>query len=202
MTTSTTSRPLPPIRAIVFDCFGVLYEDALKEFVEHYVSNPNDLRRYYYYDLALASDRGHVPAAQFYAELSQLSGEDPAVIQHRLRDTGVLNRGVMSIVNELQPHYRLAILSNAERSFLDHFLDSHNVGQHFDTILASSETRYVKPERGIFDEMARRLDVPLNETVFIDDSETNARAAAQYGLHAIHYQTPAQLRRDLKLLGI
>jgi HAD superfamily hydrolase (TIGR01509 family) len=196
------SRPKTPapIRAVVFDCFGVLYEDAFKEFIEHYLPNPDDPARRHYYDLALASDRGHVPPATFYAELSALSGEDPAAIQHRLRDTSVLSRGVVALIQELSPQYKIGLLSNAERSFLDRFLANHDLERQFDTILASSETRYVKPERGIFDEMARRLQLPFAQTVFIDDSEANTSAATQYGLHAIRYRTPAHLRRDLGTL--
>jgi HAD superfamily hydrolase (TIGR01509 family) len=188
-----------PIRALVFDCFGVLYEDALKEYIEHHV--PVDAigpkSRTYYYDLALASDRSYVSDADFYAELAALSGEPPEVIRHRLRDVSVLNRQLVSLIKSLRPHYRIALLSNAERSFLDRFLANHQLERHFDAVLASSETPYIKPEREIFAEMARRLRLELPEMLFIDDSTRNTDAAQSYGIPSIHYQDPNQLRAAL-----
>jgi HAD superfamily hydrolase (TIGR01509 family) len=192
------SQPPPPIRALVFDCFGVLYEDALKEFIEHHVPTAAAPKsRLYYYDLALASDRGYVSDADFYAELAALSGEPPEAVRHRLRDVSALNRGLVTLIESLRPHYRIAMLSNAERSFLDRFLINHNLKRHFDTILASSETPYIKPERGIFTAMASRLNLDLPEMLFIDDSTHNTEAAQGYGIPSIHYRDPAQLRTDL-----
>jgi putative hydrolase of the HAD superfamily len=38
--------------------------------------------------------------------------------------------------------------------------------------------------------------------VFIDDRKENAEAAASLGIHAVHMQSPAQLREGLNRLGI
>jgi HAD superfamily hydrolase (TIGR01509 family) len=188
-----------PIRAVVFDCFGVLYEDAFKEFIEHYVPSDNagPNPRQYYYDLALAVDRGHISDDTFYAELSALSGEPPGTIRHRLREVTALNRRLVTLIESLRPRYRTAVLSNAERRFLDRFLTNHDLAAHFDAVLASSETPYVKPERGIFVEMARRLGLELPQMLFVDDSPRNVEAAQSYGIPSIHYQDTAQLHHAI-----
>jgi putative hydrolase of the HAD superfamily len=195
------NSPQPTIQAIIFDCFGVLYEDAFKEFIEHHTHTATEAR--HYYDLALASDRSLVSDAQFYAELAQLSGDDPAAIQRRLNDTSVLNRALVPFIERLRAHhYRIGLLSNADRAFLDHFLDAHEVRHLFDLTLASSETRYVKPQREIFELMLERLRVPAAAALFVDDSARNAHAATSYGLVGLHYQNPPRLIAQLHQLGV
>lgn len=192
--------PQPSTRAIIFDCFGVLYDDAFKQFVEHYVAEDSIKPRQYYYDLSLATDRGLITDADFYAELTALSGQPAADIRRRMHDITVLNDDVVAVVMALKPHYRIGMVSNAQRNLLDEFISNHNLGSHFDMVLASSETPYVKPQREIFEIAAERLEVSLPEIIFIDDSPRNTSAAAAYGLQAITYRHARQLRHDLAAL--
>jgi HAD superfamily hydrolase (TIGR01509 family) len=196
---SSSSDPSsrPPIRAVVFDCFGVIYDDAFKTFIEHYVTGQSPHSPQHYYELALAADRGHISDHDFYAELQALSGEEPAAIKHQLRDTSTLSQDVVAIIDSLRPHYQIGLLSNASRDFLDRFITRHNLTSHFDVILASSESHYTKPERGIFEEIAIRLNIQLSEMLCIDDSPGNVTAAQSYGIPSILYQNPRQLRAAL-----
>jgi HAD superfamily hydrolase (TIGR01509 family) len=193
-------KPRQSVQAIVFDCFGVLYEDAFKQFTGRYVTASAPHPREYYYDLALQADRGHIGDADFYAELATLSGLAPSTIQRHFRQLTVLNEDLVALIEQLKPHYRIGMLSNAERTFLDRFLDNHNLIGHFDATLASSETSFVKPQEPIFSEMARRLDVTYDEMLFIDDSPVNTAAARRYGITSVTYEDPARLRLELNNL--
>ena len=183
------------IRAIIFDCFGVLCVDAFKEFVEHYAATAEDA--HYYYQLRLAADRGLVPEAEFYAQLAEFSGQTPTAIRHRVHDTSVLNRPLVPLIEALRPHYQLGLLSNADRKFLDKFLAAGQITDLFHNVVASSDTPYVKPQREIFEHAVAQLNVEFAETLFIDDSPTNVAAAQAYGLPSIHYQDLAQLQGQL-----
>ena len=184
------------ITTIVFDCFGVLYQDAFIQLVDRYTHGDPRLARPYL-DIDNAFNHGFITDADYYAELERLSGETATVIKRHLRDTSVLNQPVADLVKTLHGPYRIGLLSNAERSFLDRFLANHNLDRHFDVVLASSETPFVKPERGIFAEMARRLDADFPEIAFIDDSTRNTEAASNYGMHTICYRNPRQLKQQL-----
>jgi HAD superfamily hydrolase (TIGR01509 family) len=186
-------------RAIVFDCFGVLYADNYLQFLDRYFSAE---QRAELVALGRAADRGQVSDAEFYAALSAASGQPPGEIRAYLHDTKPFHWGVGEIIRELKPRYWIAMLSNAERTFLEKFLAANHAGQLFDCVLASSETPYLKPQRGIFEELSRRLRLPLEDMVFIDDVEYNTAAAESYGLPSIQYHSPAQLRAELTRCGI
>jgi HAD superfamily hydrolase (TIGR01509 family) len=189
------------IRAIVFDCFGVLYEDALKQLVDHHAEGDTRRAQEYYAVLA-AHNHGFIGRDEYYKKLSALSGETPEAIERRLNDTTVFSQAVASVVASLKPTYKTGLLSNAERSFLDRFLAEHNARQLFDVVLASSETPFMKPQREIFVEVARRLGVELSEILLVDDSSKNTAGAKRCGLSVITYKNPKQLSDELAAIAI
>jgi HAD superfamily hydrolase (TIGR01509 family) len=187
-------------RAIVFDCFGVLYADNWIKFLDRYAGT--DALRRELSDLTSASDRGLIDDAAYYQALSEVSGLAPAAIRADLHDTSAFHPDVADLIRELKPRYQTALLSNSERSFLEEFLAANGARDLFDVILASSETPFIKPQKGIFIELAHRLGLPFEDLLFVDDTPMHVDAANSYGLPAIRYEHLRQLRSELKQQGI
>lgn len=72
----------------------------------------------------------------------------------------------------------------------------------FDGVLISGAVGLVKPDRAIFDLVARRHDVDPSRAVFIDDSPKNVAAAGEAGFDAIAFESPEQLRQELAGRGL
>jgi 2-haloacid dehalogenase len=72
----------------------------------------------------------------------------------------------------------------------------------FRTILVSGQEKLVKPDPRIFLLLVERTGVAPERTVFIDDSEKNAEAAARLGFNAIRFTDPGELRVRLADLGL
>ena len=72
----------------------------------------------------------------------------------------------------------------------------------FRTILVSGQERLVKPDPRIFHLLVERTGVVPQRTVFIDDSQANAQAAAGCGFHAIRFTDADDLRARLADLGL
>lgn len=191
------------ITTIVFDCFGVLYQDAFKQFLDDHAKILPEPREHYY-DLARQNERGYIEDAAFYAELSQATGIDSQQIKQGFNSTDSLSQNVVEIIEALRAtgKYKIGMLSNIERDFLQKFLDNHNVGHLFDVLLASSETVYIKPQREIFEALQERVGTPFAEWYFIDDSRDNVEAAASYGIRSHLFTTSSQLQDELVQLGL
>ena len=186
------------IKAVIFDCFGVLYNDAYKEFFAAYAANMGE-KEGYYRGLAYKVDAGLIDDDIFYGELSSVSGLPQAEIKRRMNDTSGLNHHVINIVRHAkQQNYKIGLLSNSERHFLQKFLDNGNIGHLFDVVIASSETGMAKPDPDIFLLAAQKLQVAPEECVFIDDGEHNVRAASGVGMKAVLYKSAPQLDADLQ----
>jgi 2-haloacid dehalogenase len=72
----------------------------------------------------------------------------------------------------------------------------------FDGVVVSGDEGVIKPDARIFEILLARYAIPPHEAVFIDDNPANAEAAAALGIHGIHFQSPEQLRRDLRALQL
>jgi len=105
-----------------------------------------------------------------------------------------LNRQLIELIRELKPHYKIGMLSNSGRDFLDEFIAEHNIADAFDVTVASSETGYIKPQREIFEILAERLDLPLSDIFFVDDSPGNVQAAQSFGMQAHIYTSVDELK--------
>ena len=69
-----------------------------------------------------------------------------------------------------------------------------------DVAISSARVGIQKPAPRIYLAALEALDVPASQTVFVDDFAHNIAAARELGLHAIHFETTAQARRDLLAL--
>jgi len=67
----------------------------------------------------------------------------------------------------------------------------------FRGILVSGDIQLVKPDPRIFALLIERFAVEPQRTVYIDDVEANVAAARPFGIHPIHFTTPARLREEL-----
>jgi len=71
-------------------------------------------------------------------------------------------------IEALQPHYRLALLSNADDDFLTECLARNEL--HFDTVVTSQRAKAIKPNPAIFQYLARELDVPITNILYVGDN--------------------------------
>jgi 2-haloacid dehalogenase len=72
----------------------------------------------------------------------------------------------------------------------------------FRGILVSGEVGIIKPDPRIFALLIERFVIEPQCAVYVDDVEANVAAARPFGIHAIHFTTPASLRDELVALGL
>jgi FMN phosphatase YigB (HAD superfamily) len=103
------------------------------------------------------------------------------------------------IKNELKPKYKIGIISNAAGDWVSKLLTDEEAAI-FDDVTISYKAGAAKPNPAIYHASLKKLGVEPSEAVFIDDIEDYCLAARKLGMHAIHYQSFAQLERELKSL--
>lgn len=112
--------------------------------------------------------------------------EETVVILQQLRD---LNIRLLAMTNWSHESFPVA-----EQRF--HFLS------WFEGIVVSGREKMMKPNPAIYKLIIERYQLNPASTVFIDDSVRNVKAADDQGIKGIHFQTAADLRMQLKLLGV
>ena len=72
----------------------------------------------------------------------------------------------------------------------------------FRDIVVSGEEKLVKPDPAIYALALARFGLRAADAVFIDDNEANVAAAAEIGLHALHFTDEPTLREQLEALKL
>ena len=72
----------------------------------------------------------------------------------------------------------------------------------FDDILISSTVNLIKPDPQIFTLFLDRIGWVAADCVYVDDSAANILTANQLGFTTIHFQSPEQLAKELRQLGL
>ena len=112
-----------------------------------------------------------------------------------------MHPGMKDLLTALNPQYQLGILSNTT-IFESVVPEKWGIANLFDQQVYSWQIGSLKPSKKNFDAICEKLQVTPSECIFIDDGRSNISAAQAYGFVAIKYENTAQLRSDLRKLGV
>ena len=82
-----------------------------------------------------------------------------------------------------------------------HLEQAYTFWDVFTGVVISCRLHLCKPESAIYAYLLETYGLEGAHTVFIDDTEANLAAAAQFGMRTIHFESPAQCERQLQVLG-
>ena len=187
------------IRALIFDCFGVLYVDPSHDFYEKQVPNYTELRPQLM-DLNKQSDYGLITQDEWKQAVAEVTGLATEDVKQNIQGVHLRNQALLDYSQELRASYKVGMLSNIGTGAMDGFFSKDERDRLFEAVVLSAEVGLVKPHPEIFKLMADRLGVGPGECVMIDDIEDNCAGADAAGMLTVHYRTSQQARADLEVL--
>lgn len=179
------------IDAVAFDGYGTIINFTEPDFIvtmaeicdqQHLDADAADLwRRFLRAALYFRSENHHEPTYRRYDEAwaiqfervfkrLRLPGDAWAAAAHfkrRLASAPAFDEA-RPVIDALRPHYRLALLSNADDDFLTECLNRN--GLAFDTIVTSERAGAIKPDEEIFRYLARILELPVDRILYAGDN--------------------------------
>ena len=183
------------IQAVLFDCFGVLTTEGWLAFKNQYFgSDPSKMQAAS--DVSRQLDRGLIEYQQAIEQIATLAEVPTGKLDAVLRDTVVDVSLVQYIRSELKPNYKIGMLSNVRKNWVETVFEPDDL-QLFDALCLSNETGFVKPDPRAYVAAAKALNVAADEVVFIDDLASNIDGAKSVGMQGILYQNIVQLKQDL-----
>ena len=184
------------IKAIIFDCFGVLTTDGWLKFCDTYAKDP--AIREEAHRLNQAVDKAEITYRDFISKVSQITGVDVGEVDKQISEPLPKNVPLLNYIKTLHQNYKTGILSNISNPqwFEEYFTEVELY--NFDEVVMSSVEGIIKPDPRIFKIMTDRLGVQLYECIFVDDRENNTKAAKALGMKAILYKELPQLKSDIK----
>lgn len=197
-----------PFHAIIVDFYDVLYAEKdpthVRAFEEEHGLPAGGLqeamvRSTYFHAARLGEVSGETLWQDVAGQIGMSPDQWQVLVSIRESAFG-LNDELVALLEQLHPHYKIALLSNAtphvrrlvtQRFHLDHL---------FDAMVISAEEGVKKPEPESYQRTLRRLRVPAHETVFVDDDQSYVAAAQALGMRGIVFRTTDQAIQDLQRL--
>lgn len=186
------------IKAIIFDCFGVLSGISFKEI---YRQAGGDLSKDepFVDDVLTAANSGFITTQDMHQQVADRLGMTMAEWLDFIRKRELANEELLVYVKELHRNYKTAILSNANFGVLENKFSAEQLAL-FDVRSISAEVGTMKPNPEIYEITAQRLGLKPEECVFTDDNPLYCEAAEAVGMRGIWYQNLDQFKRELEQL--
>lgn len=213
-TSSAPSQSQSPadIRAVILDYGEVLCHlpsaEHVARFGEIFRIDPRNFLSIYQSGRG-PYDRGDVLGDEYWKGFAAQAGVE--IDARTIAEATQLDRDMWSSINDAMIEwvkdvhaagYKTAILSNMPADMAAHFRGKFAWLSYFDQHIFSGDARSIKPDPAIYRHCLEALAVEPAQALFIDNLAENLGPARAIGIRTIHYQSMAQLRRDLQAIGL
>lgn len=184
------------IKAIIFDCFGVLYLGAHRELEERWPQYAIELD-----NLTRQLDYGYLDKDEYCQAAARIVGVEASKIESVLASEHTLNHPLISYIEQtLKPDYKIGMISNIGRGWLQNMFDDYLLTDVFDEVVQSGDEGVTKPHPQIYELCAERLQLEPEECLIVDDLPENIAGADAAGMQGIVYGNLRDLKIELEKL--
>jgi HAD superfamily hydrolase (TIGR01509 family) len=174
------------IKAIIFDCFGVLAESSYNNFYKtHLPDRPDIVEQIKALDHA--SNKGSITHDDFYRGIAELTDMSEQDIREFMKQHPPNLELFSYIKNELKSKYKIGFLSNVASDMMDE-LFTEDQQALFDDVVLSFQVNLAKPDVEIFELAAKRLGLSSDECAFVDDVQEYLDGADVAGMKTVLYE--------------
>jgi HAD superfamily hydrolase (TIGR01509 family) len=173
------------LKAIIFDCFGVLYPDSYGAFfAKHHDLFNNDPHTFD--TLNNQIDLGEIMEADLLAGFAKETGIPADLIRAEIEAHNHVDMELVELIKRLKTAYKIGLISNAGEEEIT-ILVRDKVDVLLDAQVVSYEIGHAKPAPEIYRACIQRLAVQPEQCLFIDDNMVNIDAARKLNMKALHY---------------
>ena len=198
------------IRNIVFDLGNVLISFRPSEYLEKN-NYPPAIRNVILRDIFgsrewLLIDNGNITtedAIDIISRNSSLKREEIASVFKKRTDIMFPLESNVRLLPELKKRgFKLYYLSNFPSDIFDEIKDSNPFFRNFDGGLISAEVKHSKPDIRFYRILFEKYGIVPEESLYIDDNESNVLAAKSLGMQVIHLSETESLKEKLSKSGL
>jgi putative hydrolase of the HAD superfamily len=200
------------IHGVVFDYGNVLSTPAIgseRETLARICGLPPETLDLYYWKYRRAYDAGDFTGETYWqavatdAKVHVSAQQISDLVYHDIRMWTGLNYTMVDWAKSLhRSRFRVGILSNIGDELAYALESEFEWVNGFDHNVWSCRVRLTKPDPQIYEIHPKHFQLPSSEILFLDDREENVAAAREVGYQVIRFTDVAQLRAELKVLGL
>ncbi|MGB4759436.1 MAG: HAD-IA family hydrolase [Candidatus Saccharimonadales bacterium] len=184
------------IKAVIFDCFGVITTDGLDVLItECEVGKPS--LRGQISDVIDRANRGRMPLDESRRRVAQLLDMTPHEYSMGVHAREARNNDLLEFIRQLRQTYTTVLLTNVTRESLNKRFTRRELETYFDYQFVSGELGIAKPDIEIYECVLTSLNMPASACVFTDDRQRFLDPAFVMGMHTILFKNNEQFFADI-----
>jgi len=198
------------ITAVAFDLGGVLLDWNPRHLYRQLFSDPGEMENFLTQVCTPQWHHAHDLGADVPASCRRLAALHPG---YREMIMAWSDRGEEMVAGQFDPAVHLLgeLKATGVRRYSLSNMEPHTFRIRsvrfpfmawFDGHVISGIEGVAKPDARIFQILLGRYGLAPAETVFLDDNLPNVKAARALGINALHYTSAAQVKRELRELGV
>jgi len=175
------------IKAIVFDFWGVFADFNAP--VNKAIGVKRPVTDYpEYYDLINQHNLGQISEDEFLNKTSKLFKVELSSEHRYLFNADHLNHKLIEIIKKLKTKYKIGLVTNTGKEYMDEFLYKPGLDKLFDCLVTSHSEALKKPDPKIYMLAAKRLELKPEEILYLDDHPDRITPAAALGMEVLLYE--------------
>ncbi len=200
------------IKAIIFDLGNVLvdfdHNIAAKKISLLCGRSPKEIFDFFFdSELTGIFEEGKIAPEEFFSKVKdefnlKLAYNEFLPIWNDIFFLSDKNRAVYSLIKNLKPGYKIALLSNINILHFTYLKDNFFVFDVFHKLFLSFELKLKKPDPLIYKKAVDILGVPAQEAFYTDDRQDLVEEARRLGIRGFTFKGIEQLNKDLSDSGI
>ncbi len=195
------------INTIIFDLGGVLI-DWNPNYVFDQIFDSEERKQYFFENICTSDWNEQQDAGRSLQEGTEMLVAQHPEWEHEIRAyygrwremLGGPIHDTVDILKQIKEadSHRLYALTNWSAETFPIAQELYDFLNWFEGIVVSGVEKTRKPFAGFYQILLDRYRVDPAKAIFIDDNFRNVKAASSLGIHGIHFQSPTQLKKELK----
>lgn len=173
-------------KLIIFDCFGVIFDDVAPVFLKKYLSEEKALSLKE--ELFVPADLGEITYDELLSNMASALNLDKEQMTAEWHTLFRVKAEIPPIIEKLKESADICLLSNAPLGVIEHQFEKHQLSSLFNRIFVSCNLKMVKPNPEIYLHCVREMEKDYDEIYMIDDNWSNLSVLPEIGITPIHFK--------------
>lgn len=173
-------------KLIIFDCFGVIFEEVAPTFLKKFLAEDKAL--VIKEELFVPADLGKITYDELLTNMARVLEVDKEKMIEEWNSMFILRESILPYIKALGERHDVVLLSNAPLGVVEGAFEKHGLTPLFRRMFISCNLGLAKPDKAIYEHCVREMGKSYGEIYMIDDNWSNLEHLPEIGITPIHYR--------------